>query len=73
MGPPPAAVAVPYTWLTWQGRKLLKGEEHAKHNAIRRAVAKLERMGEVTTYVFTHNGRYAWIVTEKCNNGQGRG
>ena len=69
MGQPPEAGAVPYTWLTWQGRKLLSGECHAQYNAIRRAVSRLERAGEVRTYVFTHNGRCAWIVTTKCNNG----
>jgi hypothetical protein len=70
MGQPPAAGAVPYSWLTWQGPKLLTGEYHAKYNAIRRAVARLEKAGEVTAYVYSTNRRYAWIVTEKCNNGR---
>lgn len=72
-GPAPEPAAVPYGWLKWKGTRRLRGEYHANYNAIRRAVLRMEKAGELVTYVFAGSGRLAWvIVTEKCNNRPGQ-
>lgn len=74
LGEAPSPAAVPYKWLTWQGKRLLQGEPEAQVMAILRAVRAMERAGEVATYIFLDSGRIAWVdpgirckVRETCN------
>ena len=65
-GDPPDPEAVPYSWLKWKIRGMVRRcqSEQATYNALRRTIDRMESAGEVQTWVFTDTGRYAWVLLQ---------
>ena len=64
LGAPPDPDAVPYKWLTWKLRYMVRRREseQATYNALRRTIARMESAGELSCWWFQDTGHCAWVL-----------
>lgn len=66
-GAPPDPEAVPYGWLKWKLRSMVRrcDTEQATYNALRRTIDRMEEAGEISCWWFQDTGRCAWVLLQK--------